>query len=101
MCVCVFSFSTPHFVFIAGSHGVRLLQPTSATSGEATHGEVEAVGPWARSADLPGGPTDPSFVQQAVLGLLVWSTLVLACLGLSELGSCITFSPSEPESVLW
>ena len=56
--------------------------------------------PTYRSVDLPGGPTDPSFVQQAVLGLLVWSTVVLACLGLSELGSCITFGPSEPESVL-
>ena len=42
-CVCVL-ISTP-LVFIAGSHGVRLLQPTSATSGEATRGEVEAVGP--------------------------------------------------------
>ena len=85
---------------------MRLLQPTSATSGEATRGEVEAVGPtglvgrpgW--SADGPGVPTASSFVQQAVLGLLVWSTVVLAYLGLSELGSCITFCPSEPESVL-
>ena len=42
-------------------------------------------GPWARSVDLPGGPTDPSFIQQAVLGLLVWSKVVLVYLGLSEL----------------
>ena len=108
-CVCVL-FSTP-LVFIAGSHGVRLLQPTSATSGEATRGEVEAVGPMGqvgrpvgrstcRSVDLPGGPTAPCFVQQDVLGLLVSSTLGLAYLGLSELGYCITFGPSEPESVL-
>ena len=110
MCVCVYSNLYP-LVFIAGSHGVRLLQPTSVTSGEVTRGEVEAVGPMGqvgrpvgrstcRSVDLPGGPTDPRFIQQAVLGHLVWSTLVLACFGLSELGSCITFGPSEPESVL-
>ena len=42
-CVCVLILYP--LVFIAGSHGVRLLQPTSATSGEATRGEVEAMGP--------------------------------------------------------
>ena len=54
---------------------------------------VEAVGPtglvgrpeW--SADGLGAPTAPSFVQQAIMGLLVWSTLVLVYIGLSELGS--------------
>ena len=56
-------------------------------------------GPWAWSVGLPGGPTAPSFVQQAVLGLLVRSTLVLACLDLSELGSWATLGPFEPESV--
>ena len=91
VCVCVL-ISTP-LVFIAGSHGVRPLQPTEGTYEEATRGLVEAVGPtglvgrpgW--SADGPGVPTAPSFIQQAVLGLFVWSTLVLVCLGLSALGS--------------
>ena len=65
VCVCVL-ISTP-LVFIAWSHGVRLLQPTSATSGEATRGEVEAVGPTGqfgrpgRSVGLPGAPTAPIF----------------------------------------
>ena len=49
---------------------------------------------------LPGGSTAPSFVQQAVLGLLVLTPLVLACLGWSELGSWATLGPFEPESVL-
>ena len=79
---------------------MKLAELNLASNEEATHGEVEAVGPMGQGVDLPVGPTDPSFVQQAVLGLLVWSTLVLACFGLSELGSCITFGPSEPESVL-
>ena len=57
-------------------------------------------GPWARLADLPGGPTAPSFVQQAVLGLLVLTQLVLACLEWSELGSWATLGPFEPELVL-
>ena len=49
---------------------------------------------------LPVAQTAPIFFEQAVLGLLVWSTFVLACLGLSELGSSVTFGPSEPELVL-
>ena len=57
-------------------------------------------GPQGRSAGLPVAPTAPIFFEHAVLGLLVWSTLVFACLCLSELGSCITFGPSEPESML-
>ena len=67
---------------------------------------VEAVGPTGqvgrlgRSVGLPEPPTAPNFFWQAVLGLLVYSTLGLACLDLSELGSCITFGPSKPESVL-
>ena len=67
---------------------------------------VEVVGPMGqfgrlgRSVGLPGRPTAPNFFWQAVLGLIVWSTLGLACLDLFELGSCITFGPSEPESVL-
>ena len=48
----------------------------------------------------PGGPTTPSFGQQAVLGLLVLIPLVLACLEWSELGSWATLGPFEPESVL-
>ena len=68
-------------------------EPTWGTYEEATHGLDEAMGPTGqlgrpgRSVGLPEAPTAPSFVQQAVLGLLVWSTLVLVCLGLSELGS--------------
>ena len=49
---------------------------------------------------LPGGPTAPSLVQQAVLGLLVLIQLGLACLEWSELGSWATLGPFEPESVL-
>ena len=85
---------------------MKLAEPPSATSEEMTRGKVEAVGPTGqvgrpgRSVGLLMAPTAPIFVQQAVLGLLFWSTLVLACLGLSKLGSCTTFSPSEPESVL-
>jgi hypothetical protein len=51
-------------------------------------------------AGLPVGPTALIFFEQAVLGLLVWSTVVLAYFGLFELDSCITFGSSEPESML-
>ena len=57
-----------------------------------TRGLVKAVGPTRQvsrpgwSAGLPVAPTAPIFFQQAVLGLLVWSMLVLACLDLSKLG---------------
>ena len=45
MCgVCVCPILYP-LVFIAGSHGVKLAEPPSATSEEMTRGEVEAVGP--------------------------------------------------------
>ena len=91
VCVCVL-FSTP-LVFIVGSHGVRPLQPIEGTYEEATRGLVEAVGPTGQfgrpgwSAVLSEAPTIPNFLWWAVLGCLVWSTLVLVCLGLSELGS--------------
>jgi len=49
---------------------------------------------------LPGGPTAPSLVQQAVLGLLVLTQLGLAYLEWFELGSWATLGPFEPESVL-
>ena len=52
-----------------------------------------------RSVSLPDGPTAPSFVQQAVLGLLVLTPLVLAYLEWSELGSWATLGPFEPKSV--
>ena len=85
--VCVL-ISTP-LVFIAGSHGVRLLQPTSATSGEATCGEVEAVGPMGqvgrpvgRSTYQVGQPTPASSsrLSWASLSGPRWSWIVLACL---------------------
>jgi len=85
--VCVL-ISTP-FVFIAVSHGVRLLQPTSATSGEATRGEVEAVGPMGqvgrpigRSTCQVGQPTPASSsrLSRASLSGPQWSLPVLACL---------------------
>ena len=60
---------------------------------------AKTVGPMGQ-VGLPVAPTTCIFFEQAVQGLLVWSMLVLACLGLSELGSCITFGLSEPESVL-
>ena len=52
------------------------------------------------SADGPGAPTAPSFVQQAVLGLLVLTELGLSCLEWFELGSWATLHPFEPELVL-
>ena len=85
--VCVL-ISTP-FVFIAGSHRVRLLQPTSSTSGEATRGEVEAVGPMGqvsrpvgRSTYQVGQPTPASSsrLSWAFLSDPRWSWPVLACL---------------------
>ena len=103
--MCVHSLPRT-LVFIGGSHGLKPAEPTYGTSEEATHGEVEAVEPtglvgrpgW--SADGPGAPTAPSFVQQAVLSLLVLTPLVLACIEWSELGSWATLGPFEPESVL-
>ena len=56
--------------------------------------------PTSRSVGLPSGPTVPSFVQQAVLGLLVLTQLGLAFLEWSERGSWATLGPFEPESVL-
>ena len=56
--------------------------------------------PTSRLVSLPGEPTAPSFVQQAVLGLLVLTQLGLAYLEWSELGSWDTLGPFEPESVL-
>ena len=47
-----------------------------------THGPGR---PTSRSVGLLGGPTAPSFVQQAVLGLLVLTQLGLAYLEWSEL----------------
>ena len=73
-CVCV-SYSPPP-IFIAGSHGVKLAEQLLASNEEVTRGLDEAVGPMGqvgrpvgRSACQVGQP--PSFVQQAVLGLLV------------------------------
>ena len=86
--VCVCSNLYP-LVFIAGSHGVRLLQPTSATSGEATHGEVEAVGPVGQVGRPVGRPTcqvgqptpaSSSRLSWASLSGPRWSWPVLACL---------------------
>ena len=55
--------------------------------------------PVGRSACQVGQPP-PSFVQQAVLGLLVLTQLGFAYLEWSELGSWATLGPFEPESVL-
>ena len=55
------------------------------------------VGRPGRSVGLPEAPSAPSFVQQAVLSLLVLTPLVLACLEWSELGSWATFGPFEPK----
>ena len=43
--VCVLFSTPPLLVFIAGSHGVKLAEPPSASSEEMTRGEVEAVEP--------------------------------------------------------
>ena len=102
MCVCVL-FSTP-LVFIAGRHGVKLAEPPSAASEEMTCGEVEAVGPTGqvgrpgRLVCLAEAPTAPSFVQQAVLGLLVLTPWVLTCPKLVCLGAWAYFDPIEPDS---
>ena len=58
------------------------------------------VGRPGRSVGLPGAQTAPSFVQQAVQGLLVLTPLVLACLEWSELGSWATLGPFKPELLL-
>ena len=88
-CVCVCSTLYPPFVFIAGSHGVRLLQPTSATSGEATRGEVEVVGPmgqvgrpvgWSTCQVGQPTPASSSRLSWASLSGPRWSWPVLACL---------------------
>ena len=82
MCgVCV-SYSPPPFVFIAGSHGVRLQQPTSATSGEATRGEVEAVGPMGQVGRPARWANRPQLHPAGYLGL---PCLVHVGLGLSWL----------------
>ena len=87
MCVC--SNLYPPLVFIVGSHGVRILQPTSATSGEATHGEVEAVGPMGQVGRPVGRSTcqvsQPTLASSnrlswASLSGPRWSWPVLACL---------------------
>ena len=73
---------------------------------EAPCGLDEAVGPTGqigrpgRAVGLPGEPIPSSFIQQAVLGLLVLTPLVLAYLEWSELGSWATLGPLEPESSL-
>ena len=85
-CVFVFYSPPPPLVFIAGSHGVKLAEPPSATSEEMTRGEVEAVGPTgqagrpSRSVGLPEPPTAPIFFQRAVLGLLLSECWGLPCL---------------------
>ena len=85
--VCVL-ISTP-LVFIAGSHGVRLLQPTSVTSGEATCGEVEAVGPMGQVGRPVGRstcqvgqltPASSSRLSWASLSGPQWPWAVLTCL---------------------
>ena len=92
VCVCVYVcilISTPPLVFIAGSHGVRLQQPTSAISGEATCGEVEAVGPMGQVGRPIGRltyqvgqptPASSSRLSWAFLSDPRWSWPILACL---------------------
>ena len=70
---------------------MRLLQPTSATSGEATRGEVEAVGPMGQ-VGRPVGPStcqvrqptpaSSSRLSWASLSGPLWSWPILACLNL-------------------
>ena len=108
MCVVCVSvlFSTPPLVFIAGSHGVKLAEPPSATSEEMTRGKVEAVGPTgqfgrpSRSVDLPGPPTAAIFFQRAVLGLLLSEHWDTTCLEWIWVGSWATLGPIEPELTL-
>ena len=81
-------------------------EPTNGTYEEATRGLDEAEGPTGqvgrpgRSVGLPEAPSASSFVQQAVLGLLILTPLVLACLEWSELGSWATLGPFKPELLL-
>ena len=59
----------------------------------------KAVGPTGQvgrpswSAGLPEAPTVPNFLWWVVLGCLVWSTLVLACLVWIWVGSWATLGP--------
>ena len=64
-------------------------------------------GPRAYSADhggqpagLPEAPTTPNFLWWAVLGRLVWSTLVLVYLEWIWVGSWATLGLIDPESTL-
>ena len=57
-------------------------------------------GPWAWSADGPQAPTAPSFVQQAVLGLLLSKLWGTACPMPAWRGLWASLDPFEPESVL-
>ena len=104
--VCVLFSNPPPLVLIAGSHGVKLAEPPSATSEEMTHGEVEAVGPTGqfgrpgRSVDLPGPLTAPIFFQRVVLGLLLSKCWGLPYLDWFWCGSWVTLGPNEPESSL-
>ena len=54
-------------------------------------------GPHAMSVGLPEAPTAPSFVQQAVLGLLVLTPWVLSFPKLVCLGAWACFDPIEPD----
>ena len=63
-------------------------------------GRFKAVGPTGRSAGLLVAPAAPNFLWWTVLGCLVFSTLVLACLEWIWCGSWATLGLIEPESSL-
>ena len=81
--VCVCSNLYPPCIY-SREPRVRLLQPTSATSGEATRGEVEAMGPMGRSA--VGRPASgANHPQPPLVGCPGLPCLVHVGLGLSWL----------------
>ena len=92
VCVCVLILYSPFCIYsreprvrtTATDFSNQWRGNTWRTWGDGAHGPGR---PTCRSVDLPGGPTAPNFVQQAVLGLLVQTQLVLTCLEWSELCS--------------
>ena len=103
MCVCSNLYP---LVFIAGSHGVRLVELPYASNREATCGLVEPVGPtsllgrpgW--SAYGPRAPTAPNFFHRAVLGHLLSEHQGTTCPKWVWCGLELHLVRFEPESVL-
>ena len=106
VCVCVCSFSIPSPCIYSREPRVRSCQSSANHHWEPmrrchVYG-LRRWGPWAGrrpgwSAGLPVAPTIPNLLWWVVLGCLVWSTLVLACLEWIWCGSWATLGPIESD----